>query len=316
MSPFKFSDTNKRYYTYSYYLKHKYGHKTAKIPLDAGFTCPNRDGTLSYGGCAFCSARGSGDTVIGGEDIRGQFEAGLIRARRKWPGCKGIAYFQAYSNTYGSLSRMEEVLGPAFSWEDAAEVAVATRPDCLDDEKIDWLVRMNKRKEVWVELGLQSANDVVMGRMRRGHDTACVKEQVRNLQTAGLKVCLHIINGLPGDTYEDMMRTADLVACLHPDSLKIHMLHVIEGSALAAAYKASPFPLLSMKEYVGIVCDQLERLPEDIIIERVTGDGMSSDLIAPDWTQKKTVTANEIDKELARRNSWQGKERCIEHNIF
>lgn len=316
MSPFKFSDTNKRYYTYSYYLKQKYGRKTAKIPLDAGFSCPNRDGTAGYGGCAFCSARGSGDTVIGGSEIWAQYEAGLARARQKWPDCLGIAYFQAYSNTYGSLEHMMDVLGPAFHWSDAAEVAVATRPDCLEDEKIAWLVKMNEKKEVWVELGLQSASDAVMKRMNRGHDTACLVNCVRRLKQAGLRVCLHIINGLPGDSYTDMMATADLVGRLHPDSLKIHMLHVIEGSALAKVYEASPFPLLSMQEYVKIVCDQLERLPEDIIIERVTGDGMASDLIAPLWTVKKTVTANEIDKELVRRDSWQGKERCVEHDIF
>lgn len=308
MSPFRFSDTNKRYHTYSYYLKHKYGAKVAKIPLDAGFTCPNRDGKIAYGGCAFCSGKGSGDTVIGGKDIRSQFEAGLARARHKWPGCEAIAYFQAYSNTYGSLDRLKEVIGPVFAWDDIVEVDIATRPDCLDEEKIAWLARMNEKKEVWVELGLQSASDRTMAALNRGHTTACLVDCVNKLKGAGLKVCLHIINGLPQDSYQDMMATADLVARLRPDSLKIHMLHVIEGSRLGAQYKALPFPLLSMEEYVRVVCDQLERLPEEVVIERITGDAVREDLIAPLWTLKKTVTANEIDKELVRRNSWQGKE--------
>ena len=306
-NPFPFSDTNKRYYTYSYYLKHKYGQKAAKVPLDAGFTCPNRDGSKGWGGCAFCSARGSGDTVIEAENIRDQFEAGLKRSRQKWPDCKGIAYFQAYSNTYGPLDELKDKIGPAADWDDVLELSVATRPDCLDDEKIQWLKSLNDKKETWVELGLQSANDGTMAALNRGHGTQVLIDAIQQLKDAGLKICLHINNGLPNESYEDMMATACLVARLHPDAVKIHMLHVIKNTKLGDEYEKEPFELLSLAEYVSVVCDQLEVLPADIIIERITGDGIQSDLIAPMWTRKKTVTANEIDKELLRRNSWQGK---------
>ncbi|WP_294731932.1 TIGR01212 family radical SAM protein [uncultured Faecalibaculum sp.] len=308
LSPFPYSDTNKRYHTYSYHLKKAYGHKLAKIPLDAGFTCPNRDGTRGYGGCAFCSSRGSGDTILhSGEDLRMQFEAGLERARQKWPDADGIAYFQSYSNTYAPLPVLQQVLGPVFAWEDAAEVSIATRPDCLDGDKIRWLAEMNRIKPVWVELGLQSAKDSTMVRMNRGHGTACLAACMKQLAGSGIRTCLHIINGLPGESREDMLDTARFVAGMHPDAVKIHMLHVISDSALGQSYLKAPFPLLSMEDYVQIVCNQLELLPGEMVVERITGDGVAENLLAPLWTAKKRVTMNAVDRELARRGSWQGK---------
>ena len=308
LSPFPCSDTNKRYHTYSYYLKQRYGQKLAKIPLDAGFTCPNRDGTKGYGGCRFCSSHGSGDTILcSGEDLRLQYEAGLERARRKWPDAAGIAYFQSFSNTYAPLPDLRRILEPVFCWEDVTEVSIATRPDCLDAGKISWLSKMGYIKPVWIEMGLQSAKDATMTAMNRGHGTEELAACMQLLKGTGIRTCLHIINGLPGESHEDMMETARLVARLKPDAVKIHMLHVISDSALGQDYRQSPFPLLSMEEYVQVVCDQLEILPPEMVVERITGDGVADNLLAPEWTVKKRVTMNAVDRELARRDSWQGK---------
>ena len=308
LSPFCYSDTNKRYYTYSYYLKQQYGRKLAKIPLDAGFTCPNRDGTKGYGGCRFCSSQGSGDTIMhSGKDLQMQYEAGLERARRKWPDAAGIAYFQSFSNTYAPLPELRRILEPVFRWGDVAEVSIATRPDCLDAEKIEWLSKMGQIKPVWIEMGLQSAKDATMAAMNRGHGTEELAACMQQLKGTGIRTCLHIINGLPGENHEDMMDTARLVARLKPDAVKIHMLHVISDSSLGQEYLQAPFPLLSMEDYVQIVCDQLEILPPKIVVERITGDGVAENLLAPEWTVKKRVTMNAVDRELARRDSWQGK---------
>lgn len=308
LSPFPYSDTNKRYHTYSFALKQQYGRKMAKVPLDAGFTCPNRDGTKGYGGCRFCSSQGSGDTILhSGQNLRLQYEAGLDRARQKWPDAGGIAYFQSYSNTYAPLAVLQAVLGSVSDWDDVAEVSIATRPDCLDEEKIRWLTEMNRIRPVWIELGLQSAKDATMEAMNRGHGTDELTACMKQLEGTGIRTCLHIINGLPGETRDDMMDTARMVAHLKPDAVKIHMLHVISDSPLGQDYLQSPFPLLSMEDYVDIVCDQLEILPPEVIVERVTGDGVTDNLLAPAWTAKKRVTMNAVDRELVRRDSWQGK---------
>ncbi len=305
-NPFPRSEDHKRYYTYNYYLKQTYGRKLAKIPLNAGFTCPNRDGTKSTGGCLFCSARGSGDSIEAfASTLADQYDAGLARARKKWPDVPGIAYFQSYSNTYAPLPVLQKIFTPFLEREDVAAVAIATRPDCLEPETIAWLAGQDK--EVWIELGLQSIHEKTMRALNRQHSTQEVAEKVALLKAAGIPVCLHIINGLPGESKEDMLATARWVADIHPDALKIHMLHVVADAPLAKVYEKSPFPLLSQEEYVDIVCDQLALLPDDIIIERVTGDGLKDDLIAPLWTLRKTAVINDIDKALVARNSWQGK---------
>lgn len=305
-NPFPRSEDHKRYYTYNYYLKQTYGYKLAKIPLNAGFTCPNRDGTKSTGGCLFCSARGSGDSIEAfASTLADQYDAGLARAQKKWPEVPGIAYFQSYSNTYAPLPVLQKIFTPFLKREDVAAVAIATRPDCLEPETIAWLAGQDK--EVWIELGLQSIHEKTMNALNRQHSTQEVADKVALLKEAGIPVCLHIINGLPGESKEDMLATARWVADIHPDALKIHMLHVVADAPLAKVYEKNPFPLLSQEEYVDIVCDQLALLPDDIIIERVTGDGLKDDLIAPLWTLRKTAVINDIDKALVARNSWQGK---------
>ena len=305
-NPFSYSSDNKRYHTFSYYLKNHYGKKTAKIPLNAGFTCPNRDGTKSTGGCAFCSSMGSGDTILHfREDLASQYEANLNRARQKWPDCLGMAYFQSYTNTYAPLEVLKQIYEPFYQRDDIAAVCIATRADCLDEEKIAWFA--SQPKETWMEIGLQTANENVAAAMNRAHTTKEVENALALCAKYGIKTCLHLINGLPGDSKEDMLETARFAAAVKPDAIKIHMLHLLTNTALAKRYELNPFPLLSLEEYVSIVCDQLELLPAEMVIERVTGDGIAQDLIGPEWTKYKTVVANEIDKELLKRNSWQSK---------
>lgn len=307
-NPYPYSMDNKRYQTYSYYLKTNYHQKLAKIPLNCNFTCPNRDGSKSYFGCYFCSSKGSGDSVEGfHEDLKTQFKAGLLRARNKWPECKGIAYFQSYSNTYADLKVLKDIYDPFFEDDDVSQIAIATRADCLQDEFLDYLSNKTAKKEVWIELGLQSIHEKTMDSLNRQHSTQEVETALKKLQERNIKTCIHIINGLPGETKDMMLETAKWVADQHPTAIKIHMLHLIKNTVLHRRYKLKPFPLLSKEEYVNIVCDQLEVLPADMIIERLTGDGIAEDLAAPFWTIKKTSVINDIDTELFKRNSYQSK---------
>lgn len=305
-NPFPYSDTNKRYHTFSYATKQLYHHKVAKIPLNAGFTCPNRDGTKSTGGCRFCSSNGSGDTILMAHRSLGlQYEENLKRARHKWPDCLGIPYFQSFSNTYAPLSILQEIYTPFYQRDDLVAMAIATRIDCFDEDIAKWFGA--QPKTTWFEFGLQSIHTQTALSMNFAHSPDDAKKAVELCRKYNLKSCLHIINGLPGETPEMMLETARFVADLHPDAIKIHMLHLLDNSRLGQEWKQAPFDLLSLDEYVQITCDQLELLPADMIIERITGDGLASDLLAPQWTVKKTIVANEIDKELLRRNSWQGK---------
>lgn len=305
-NPFPYSGDNKRYQTISWYYKNKYGVKCAKIPLNGGFTCPNRDGTKGTGGCTFCSTSGSGDTILNfNRSLMEQYTSNLKRARRKWPTAQGIAYFQAYTNTYAPLKKLQELFTPFLENPEVLELSIATRADCLSQEIINWLASFDK--PVWIELGLQTVHEETSRAINRCHATWEVAEKVAACRKAGLKTCVHLMNGLPGETRKMMVETARQTAIMHPDAVKIHMLHLIENTRMAEDWKKHPFPLLSEEQYVQIVCDQLEVLPADIIIERLTGDGVQSDLVGPLWTAKKTITINDIDKELVRRDSWQGK---------
>ncbi len=306
-NPFLLSDDNLRYHTYSYYLKNKYHQKVFKIPLDAGFSCPNRDGTCGFGGCLFCSSRGSGDTIIRSNDIYEQFLAGKQMMMRKWPSGLAIAYFQAYTNNHASLTALKALYDPFVLDKSIVEIAIATRPDCLDDEKIAYFQALNKIKPITIELGLQSINDETMMKLNRGHDLNCLNITVKKLQQANIRVCLHIINGLPNENEEMMLTTAKHVARLNVDGIKIHMLHIIKNTKLAEIYGNNPFYLLSKNEYVDIVIKQLEFLPASMVIERVTGDALVSELIAPLWTSNKTIIRNDIAKEMVKRDTYQGK---------
>lgn len=308
-NPFPYSDDNKRYHTWNYHLKHTYGQKVAKVPLDAGFTCPNRDGTKGFGGCTYCSALGSGDSIITHGALMEQFEKGLCVMRRKWPNCQAMAYFQAYTNTYGTIEKMRTCFTPFIQRNDICAIAIATRADCLEDEKIAFLCELAKEKEIWIELGLQTIHDRSAELIHRGHNFSTFRSCIERLAGTPLKICVHLINSLPMENKEQMIESAKVVGNMPIDALKIHMLHIVKGTQLARQFEQHPFHLLTMEEYVDIVIAQLEELPPQLIIQRLTGDGMANELIAPLWTLRKVQVLNEIDKEMARRNTWQGKHR-------
>ena len=310
-NPYPYSDDNKRYQTMNYYFKHTYGHKVAKVPLNAGFTCPNRDGTKGMGGCTFCSALGSGDSILHFQDTLSiQYQTGLERMRQKWPHCLGFAYFQSFSNTYAPLDVLRSIYDPFFNDPTVTGVAVATRADCLEPDVLDYLAKQASKKEVWIELGLQSIHEKTMKHLNRCHGTQIVWDQLAKIRHTPIKTCVHLMNSLPGESKEDMIDSATAVAAHHPDAIKIHMLHLLKGTQLAKEYEIHPFPILSLENYVDIVVSQLEVLPPDMIIERLTGDGLADELILPTWTIKKTIVLNEIDKRMARLDTYQGKYYC------
>lgn len=308
-NPFEFSDTNKRYHTYDYYLKHRFGGKCAKIPLDCGFTCPNIDGKCGVGGCIYCSG-GSGARLASALlSLEEQYLQGVERLSSKWKTSKRIPYLQAYSNTYTSPEILGKILDRVSRFEGAVMIDIATRADCLDGGIVEVLHKVSEKIPVTVELGLQSANDETARLINRGHDFDTFVRGFQALRDGApnVKIGVHIINGLPGENREIMKKTAESVAKLHPDLVKIHLLHVLDGTPLGEMYKAGEYTPLEKDEYVSIVCDQLELLPPDIVVERVTGDGIAEELLAPDWSRKKVCVINDIDKELYQRNSFQGK---------
>ena len=306
-NPFKNSDTNKRYYTYDYYLKRKYGMKIFKAPIDAGFTCPNIDGKCGYGGCTYCSGRGSGDFAPPSYlSVREQYEKSAEMMRKKWPQSRGIVYFQAHTNTYAPIERLRALYEEALSIRDAVGVSIATRADCLEDETVALLKELSERTDLTVELGLQTVWDKTAERINRGHDYKTFLEGYEKLRSNGIDVCIHIINGLPGEDFDMMMDTARAVASLRPTAVKIHLLHVIKGTVLAEEYKRGELSPLTREAYVKTVVSQLEIMPADTVIGRVTGDGAPDTLLAPEWSKKKLTVMNEIDKEFVKRGTYQG----------
>lgn len=306
-NPFENSDTNKRYYTYDCYLKRRFGKKCVKISLDGGFTCPNIDGTISKGGCIFCSEKGSGDhTPPCNIPLREQFELGKKIIKNKWTDVFYIPYFQAHTNTYAPLDVLRAKFDEALTLDNTVGLSISTRPDCLSDDVADYLAELSERTYLTVELGLQSAKDDTLRLINRGHTFAQFVSGYEKLARRNINVCIHIINGLPHETYSDMMDTARRVADLSPHALKIHLLYILKNTPLAVMYERGEFKAMERDDYVKTVCDQLEIMPKDTVIERVTGDGVKDDLIAPLWSVKKTVVTNEIDKEFAKRNTYQG----------
>lgn len=307
-NPFRYSNTNKRYHTFTYFLEQKFGRKVAKISLDAGFTCPNIDGSKGVGGCIYCSARGSGD-FAGDQSLslREQFEQVRQVMNQKWPDAVYIPYFQAHTNTYAPLEVLKEKFEEALSFPDVMGLAIATRADCITDEIADYLGELAQRTYLEVELGLQSVHDVTGERINRCHSYADFLEGYQKLADRGINICVHIIDGLPGEDREMMLETARRLSHLKLHSIKIHLLHVLKGTVMEQQLAEGQFHLLTREEYVGIVCDQLELLPPQMVIQRVTGDGERESLVGPEWSLKKLCVMNEIDKELVRRNSFQGK---------
>lgn len=307
-NPFLYSDTNKRYHTFNFFLKQKFGCKVAKISLDAGFTCPNIDGSKGVGGCTYCSAKGSGD--FAGDktlSLREQFEQIRKMMGKKWANTKYIPYFQAHTNTYAPLEVLKEKFEEALTFPDVVGLAIATRADCISDAVADYLEELSQRTYLEVELGLQSVHDVTGERINRCHTYDDFLKGYQKLSDRGINICVHIIDGLPGENREMMLETARRLSHLNLHSVKIHLLHVLKGTVIAQQLEAGEFELLSREKYVSIVCDQLELFPAEVVIQRVTGDGEKESLIGPEWSLKKLCVMNEIDKELVRRNSYQGK---------
>lgn len=306
-NPFEYSQDNKRYHTYSYYLKKRFGQKVMKISLNVDLGCPNRDGTKGTGGCKFCSAHLSGEFAGDPcDDIRTQFETVRERMNEKWSKGLYIPYFQAGSNTYAPVERLSEMYETALELENCVGLSIATRADCIDDKKAELLGKIAKRTYLTVELGLQTVHDETALAMNRCHTFGDFLKGYELLRKNGVNVCVHIINGLPGETHDMMIETARELSKLDLHSIKIHLLHVLKGTELAKMYERGEFETMTMSEYVYTVCDQIELLPKELVIQRVTGDGARSELIAPLWSLKKFCVMNEIDKELGRRNSYQG----------
>jgi hypothetical protein len=306
-NPFPYSDDNKRYQTYNYYLRKRFGKKVYKVPLNVDLGCPNRDGTKGVGGCKFCSAKMSGDFAGDPrEDILTQYEEIKGRMKSKWADGLCIPYFQAGSNTYADVETLRKMFYTALAFENAVGLSIATRADCLDEEKCELLGEIADRTYLTVELGLQTVHDETALRMNRCHTYEDFLRGYEMLRENGVNVCVHIINGLPFETREMMLETVRTVRRLDIHSIKLHLLHVLKGTALAEMYGRGEFEVMTQEDYVNLVCDQIELLPPEIVIQRVTGDGAKDDLIAPLWSLKKFCVMNDIDKELGRRNTWQG----------
>ncbi len=305
---FKYSDSNKRYYTLDYFYKHKFHSKVFKVSLNAGFSCPNKDGTKGYGGCIYCSKLGSGDYAGKQEkNLIEQFNDVKKIMLNKWPNSKYIAYFQANTNTYAPVSILKEKYESILNIDNVIGLSIATRPDSITDECLEYLKELNERTYLTVELGLQTIHKETSKLINRGHDLDCFVEMVKKLRDNNINVVVHIINGLPYETHDMMIETARFLANLDIQGIKIHMLHILKDTPLAKMYKEKPFHVLTLQEYVDITCSQLEVLRDDIVIHRITGDPNPDDLIEPTWLIKKFGVLNEIDKEMARRDSYQGK---------
>lgn len=302
----------KPYYSLDYHLKERYGGKIYKVALDGGFTCPNRDGTLGTGGCIFCSG-GSGE--FAGDrclTISEQIDRG-IAGLTKFKAKGYIAYYQAYTNTYGDIPYLKKVYDPAFSHPQITAVSVATRPDCVSDEVADLLSEYSRKKPVWVELGLQTKHDRTAELIRRGYELSCFEEAVRRLRERGLEVIVHVILGLPGENKEDMLETISYLNSMDIQGIKLQLLHVIEETDLAGYYRAGGFSVLTMEEYVSLVCLCIGHLSEEIVVHRITGDGPSTRLVAPLWSRNKLQVLNAIHHQMKQQGIYQG---CLREDRY
>lgn len=296
-----------RYRSFNRYLREIFGCRVQKIPLDVGFTCPNRDGRVGFGGCIYCGARGSGTGAYKkGVPLGEQIRTGIERGKRRFGECKFIAYFQAFTNTYAPPERLKTLYDEALLHPEIVGLSIGTRPDCVPEETLDLLEEYARRCHLWVEYGLQSAHDHTLELINRRHNVAQFVDAVERTKGRGINICAHIILGLPGETKEEMMATADLVESLELEGMKIHSLYVLKGTKLAEMYQRGDFRLLEPDEYVSLVCDFLERLPPDMVIQRLTGEAPRDLLIAPPWLREKMTVLGKVDAELERRESYQG----------
>ena len=305
---FQYSLDNKRYHTLNYHYKEKYHCKVIKVSLNAGFTCPNIDGKVGYGGCIYCSKSGSGD--FGGDiskSLSEQFDEIKDKLSKKWPRGKYIAYFQAHTNTYAPLSVLKGKYESVLKKDNVIGIAIATRPDAIEDEVLDYLEELNKNTDVTVELGLQTIHEDTAKLINRCHSLNQFEEMVKKLRKRNIEVVVHIINGLPYETKEMMIETVKYLNHLDINGIKIHMLNIVKDTPLATLYQEKKFKVLSKEEYIDIVIQQLEYLRPEIVIHRITSDPDPKNLIEPTWLIKKFCVLNDIDKEMKKRNTYQGK---------
>ena len=315
MNLFPYTNSNKRYYTVDYFNKNKFNDKIFKISLNAGFTCPNRDGKVGTGGCIYCSSLGSGDFAGNkDDDLITQFEQIKKVMKHKWQG-KYIGYFQANTNTYAPVSILREKYETILALKNVVGLAIATRPDSISDECLEYLKELNEKTYLTVELGLQTIHEKTSILINRCHDLDCFTECVKKLRKNNINVVVHLINGLPYETKEMMIENILFLNKLDIQGIKIHMLHILKNTRLANLYKEKPFHILTKEEYVNIVCDQLEQLNPNIVVHRLTGDPDPNNLIEPTWLTNKITVLNDIDKELAKRNTYQGFQKSILNKV-
>lgn len=298
----------KHYNTLNNYYQKKYGKKVFKVSLNAGFTCPNIDGTVAYGGCSFCSAFGSGEFAGSKYDLlQTQFDSVKKRMLNKWPDAYYIPYFQANTNTHAPLEKLKSLFEEAIRLdENIVEISIGTRPDCLPDDVITYLSELNTRIPVQIELGLQSIHEETAILVNRAHDLKTFDSAVKRLRDNQIEVVVHVINGLPNESKEMMFETIKHLNTLDIQGIKIHMLNILSNSKMGVEYKKNPFQLISRDEYIEIVVHQIRLLKKDIIIHRLTGDGDAKYLIEPKWIMKKFTVLNDIDKMMRNHNFFQG----------
>ena len=299
---FKNTLDNKRYHTLNYFFKKKFGQKVFKVPLDINSTCPNQ----INGGCIYCSNKSVASISDNSLNILEQFENGRKIMEQKWPDSLYIPYFQSGTNTYNDKNLVKGYVDKLLMIPKVVGIDIATRPDCLSDEWLDYLEDLNKKTFLIVELGLQSSNDNTLRFINRGHDSKTFKDAVDKLHERNIFVVAHIINGLPYETKEDMINTIKFVNDCKVDGIKIHMLYIAKNTPLACLYETNKFHILTREEYIDIVCCQLRLLNEDVVVMRITGDPILNELVAPEWLVKKFMVLNGIDQEMVKRNIYQG----------
>ncbi len=301
---FEYSLDNKRYHTLNYHLKALFGERVFKASLDAGFSCPNIDGRCGTGGCTYCLS-GSGEFTSKGS-ISSQLQREKERIEKKHPDAKLTAYFQAHTNTYAPVCILRRLYNEALAFEGVVGLSIATRPDCLGQEVIELLEEMNDKTYLTVELGLQTVHDKTARKINRGYDFGVFEEAFYALKAKGIRTCVHLIDGLIGETREDMLESARILGKMHPDGVKIHLLHILRGTVCEKEYEAGMIKTLEKDEYTDIVTEQLRFFPKECVIERVTGDGAAESLIAPKWSMAKIAVLAAIDKKMAEKNIYQG----------
>ena len=315
MQIFPYSDDpNKRYHTWNYALRQQFGEKIFKVPIDVGFDCPNRDGTVAKGGCTFCSVSGSGDMIVAPSDpLPLQFQKEIQLMHQKWPTVdQYIVYFQNFTNTHAPVDVIRHRFEQVVNEKGVVGLSIGTRPDCLPDEVVNYLAELNERFYLWVELGLQTTFEETSAAINRAHDYQTYLDGVAKLRKHGIRVCTHLINGLPGETpammRENVRRT---IQDSDIQGIKLHLLHLMTNTKMMRDYNEGRLQLMSKEAYVSVICDQLEMIPPEIVIHRLTGDAPFETIIGPMWSLKKWEVLNAIDAEMKRRNSYQGKYTVI-----